>query len=703
MKRKEDVVSKIYRTCLVEDRILCWALVLLIVGTATVFNRSMFYTFYLPQLTLFWMVSFFIFLIGIQRKFLHGGKGKNSVSITVASTAFVASLVVVSIFSSQTWVSFTGLTARGAGAISYVLCVAIFYSVFKLGTRRSTDFIIWAFVITNAVVVLYALLQIFDLDPITWGAETQQVSIQVFSTLGNANFSSGYVGITIPLVIWAAFGSSISPTVKVMCGALLGGATIALVNFSSTQGDLAALFSLVILFHWIVRRPRSKRYQSAFIALPVSIIVGIIPLAISGESLRLPLLFPVITSFCAYLGTLIDEKHTFCVSERILTKRQWKIMVTFALAVGSLLGFLLRSRIIEELKSGLDQRFEFWKVAFSIFGDNPIFGTGLETYLSYFTSHRTKEHGVNWELVTSDSAHSVPIGFLSNGGIVLFLAYLSVIFVIGYFGVQAIKLAEGPRQHFFLAVFVAWIAYHLQSSVSIDTTGLMCTQWILGGILVAAGLPKAMSQKEIEKENSLRKNNQQVRETKFRILFSTISLFVVFVLVSLQIIAPYRANVLAFESEGLYLSGDIQKSEEKISRAIELDSRNPSYHQMLAVILENTGRKEAAFIEFEKNADLTPGDSRSASWVAYSAFALNDFDTAEDWFLKAVEYNPYSPNLMLEVAGFYTDMNQKERALTYLDLFESLETSQNSYWERAQQIYLYLGEKEKAESVEGLR
>ena len=252
MKRKENTVSQLFRNSSTGDRLLCCVLVLLIVGTPTVFYRSMFYTFYLPQLTLFWVASVLIFLIAVQQKFLYGKTEKSPISIKVSLGAFIGSLLIVSILSSQSWVSFTGLTARGAGAFSYILCVIIFYSVFKLGGRKPTDFLIWTFISTHAIVVLYALLQAFDLDPIDWGIETQQVGIQVFSTLGNANFSAGYVGITIPLVIWAAFGSDFRPVIKTICGALLGGSTIALVNFGSTQGDLVALFSLVVVFHWVV-------------------------------------------------------------------------------------------------------------------------------------------------------------------------------------------------------------------------------------------------------------------------------------------------------------------------------------------------------------------------------------------------------------------------------------------------------------------
>ena len=410
--------------------------------------------------------------------------------------------------------------------------------------------------------------------------------------------------------------------------------------------------------------------------------------------MRLPLILPIVTSLCAYFGTLLDKDETFCASEKFLSKRQWKLLLSFSVIAGSILAFLLRNQIIQELKSGLEQRFVFWRVGFSIFGDHPIFGTGLETYLNYFTSNRTKEHGVNWEGVISDSAHSVPIGFLSNGGIVLFTTYLGIVSVIGYFGVQAIKSSRGPRQHFFLAVFTAWLAYHLQSMVSIDTTGLMYTQWVLGGVLVAAGLSK--NQESTKTAETQSKNKRKTRSNSKNLLAVPL-LIVIFILLSFPLTSPFRANVLAFESEGLYLSGDFGKSEEKINQAIDLVSRTPSYHQMLAIIYQNAEWNEDAFFEFEKNAELQPGISEAALWAAYSAFGLGKHDAAEEWFLKASEYNPYSSNVMLAVAGFYIDINEKDKAFEFLNAFENLGTLEASYWARAKQMYVYLGEEEKAE------
>jgi hypothetical protein len=73
--------------------------------------------------------------------------------------------------------------------------------------------------------------------------------------------------------------------------------------------------------------------------------------------------------------------------------------------------------------------------------------------LTYFTTYRSVDQAVHWESLLSNSPHSVPLGFLSGGGLVLAVAYLTILLVIGYFGVQAIRVANGPLRLFYVAVF----------------------------------------------------------------------------------------------------------------------------------------------------------------------------------------------------------------------------------------------------------
>ena len=124
------------------DRLIYFVILFLIVGTPTVFYRSIFYSFYLPQLTIFWIFGFLTLLLFIYKIFSTGKVRKLPFLFSISLFFFVFALFMVSIFSELTWVSFTGLNARGAGAVSYLVCVAILISVFQLGQRSNLQIFI---------------------------------------------------------------------------------------------------------------------------------------------------------------------------------------------------------------------------------------------------------------------------------------------------------------------------------------------------------------------------------------------------------------------------------------------------------------------------------------------------------------------------------------------------------------------------------
>ena len=174
----------------VEDRAISVALTLLIILTPTVFYRSVHYTFYLPQLTIFWILGLFIFLIFLYKVLLSRDAYKVPILASTAVLFFVINLVLVSIFSEQTWQSFTGLNSRGAGAFSYLLCTIIFLTIFQLGQKKSLAFLSNAFICTHIIVATYTVLQKFGLDPVEWGSEAQLVGNLIFSTVEQSHFVS---------------------------------------------------------------------------------------------------------------------------------------------------------------------------------------------------------------------------------------------------------------------------------------------------------------------------------------------------------------------------------------------------------------------------------------------------------------------------------------------------------------------------------
>ncbi len=87
----------------------------MVVGVPTVFLRTAFTTFDVPQLTLLWVLAVAVVLVGVYRVLVTGVVERGPLALTVASVAFLAALVLTSVFSDQPWVAFTGLTVRGAG------------------------------------------------------------------------------------------------------------------------------------------------------------------------------------------------------------------------------------------------------------------------------------------------------------------------------------------------------------------------------------------------------------------------------------------------------------------------------------------------------------------------------------------------------------------------------------------------------------
>ena len=169
------------------DSLLVAVLVVLIIGTPTVFLRSAMLTFTIPQVTYLWVTAAAVLLIGLYRVLVSGEIDSGSLSYSVALLALAAALALITVTSPQPWVSFTGLSARGAGALTYLLCLALLHVVSGLARRRSSEPVVLAFVVAHFLVVQYALLQAYGLDPISWGVDTRFVGVQVFSTLGNGN------------------------------------------------------------------------------------------------------------------------------------------------------------------------------------------------------------------------------------------------------------------------------------------------------------------------------------------------------------------------------------------------------------------------------------------------------------------------------------------------------------------------------------
>ena len=439
--------------------------------------------------------------------------------------------------------------------------------------------------------------------------------------------------------------------------------------------------------------------SSLVVLLPAVVIAGL-PLASNAPSWWLLICLMGGFACCSALGTLQDRRrlrptnHELSHSAR---QRFWAVTMTAigAVAVG---GLLFWDKLADQVASGLEQRVEFWNVSLSIFRDSPFVGRGLETYLTYFTTYRSVDQAVHWESLLSNSAHSVPLGFMSGGGLVLAVAYLTILLVIGYFGVRAIRVANGPLRLFYVAVFSSWFAYHVQASVSMDTAGLVYTQWVLGGILVGGGASVSLPPLDLPwKPRMGRRVRRGDSALGNRRLVVTVAMTIVCFYCLGFLSEPLRADMAIYRGQQAIVNSDPATAEIEISRAIELEPRNGFYAENMAYLYEQLGLYELAFIETERGVRLQPGIPAMALKAARSALSAGRIGAAEGWYEYALEIGPNGASVLTESAAFYTHTGRSDRAKTLLESFESLESPDVAAWAVAKRTYEFLNLTEKAD------
>jgi len=681
-----------------------------VIAVPTVFFRRSFSVFDVPQLTLLWLLAAVVALVECCRFLATGQILQGHRALSFSSFGFLTALILSSAFSDQPWVAFTGLSARGAGAITYGLCLGLLLVVTRLGQRQSLRPLLLAFGVGHAVVVLYTLIQAYGLDPYNWGVGDVYVS-PVFSTLGNPNFSAGYVGLTLPIIVWAGFDSRLPIALSIPAGASIGASTVALSHLDSMQGGGAALLALGVLGLWVGPRRHYGRLVAAGIVLPVAAVITVVPALLdSPTGWTVPGLI-ALTASCAGLGRWWDRRTGGqergagevaagpAVRFVVEAKRYWWAWTAF-LFLALLTGFFLfGSRIVDELESGLRHRSEFWRVGLSIFSESPIVGMGLETYQEFFTSYRSVDHAVNWETVLSDSPHSVPIGILSGGGLFLALAYVALMAVILWFGARAVRHSSGPDVLFYGAVLTAWIAYHVQSLVSIDMPGLIHVQWVLGGILLSSGFDKGESGYRQSRGwrgrwlAAVFSSKHQLWRVAGVVLLCAASL----VLLVGPLTAPFRSDLAAYKAQQALSLADYQTAGDELLRAIDLQPRNALYAEGMALVYGESGLFSLAFEERARSARLRPGNPYLALLAAEAAVGLNRYDDAAQWIRRAVANEPYGSKVLAEASSLWIEIGRPEQAIQALDSFEVLRSPNTGAWQTARESYLALGENDKAE------
>lgn len=544
---------------------------------------------------------------------------------------FIAGLGVSVLFSENISQSFFGSYTRQAGYLSYLYYFSFFCllgfnlitalavdaeSYQKLLVKKLKRFLI-AGTITGTMISIYAVLQIFGIDFLTW-PEDPLLTGRAFSSLGQANFLASWLLLVIPISAYLTFSS---------------------VGFlKKFFFSLAALFQIIALF-------------------------------ITGSR-------GGVVAFCSLivisLGVILFKKIT-------TQKRRFFIVGAILIAVISILGisFLTPGRWQSGLdfKSGsLAARLDFYQASVDGFLLKPFFGYGLDNIDRVFIERYEKDWGVHSNIgVKNDRAHNIFLDWLLFGG----LLGLGLLLSIYYYAFRLIKeninrQLNGPS----LALGVGLLAYILSllfsfSFVSGELYFFAFLAWLL---VINISYSPGVSLENTDGYSKPTGFSQKI----FLGTIGFISLFFIISLIGGEV-RRYRADNYFQKSHYHLFQGDYRSAVYFLEQATEkaVDSVSRRYYQLAwaEFFSENYNKIDDDRLRadgatwLQESQQYILGDSFEEIFVRGKiAAALGDLETAKKNFQETSRLSPYWPKSYIELARVFVRLEQFQEALVYYQL-----------------------------------
>lgn len=626
----------------------------LVIAVPLVFWKSAFRVFALPKATLLvcgiWLLLAIRWLGGRD----HLKRHRLEPSLLMACGAFVLMLALSTVFAEDGWGSLTGSPHRYSGALTWFSYIMLFLLIATRSKgQRPLERLVSCIVVSHLGVLVYSLVQIGGVDPWRW-AESLSYGIQVTSTLGNPNFVSAFLAMSLPLVIGVILRSGIDRRIAACSGSMMALTLLVINHMGSTQGHVVVVACVLPVIYWSAVGPwRAKAAVLGAVGL-----LAISVLVVMGDVHNLGWVLGGVFGtglwglLCAEFGSrrgqcaVDDSGFRWRPSRRALIAGGVPVL---AAGLG-LLPFALRL-----VASNLDERRLLWSAGWKMFAERPVLGWGLSSYANNFARLRPAEHAERFGGFLSDSVHSVPFGLMIGGGAVLLLAYLSLQFVVLRVGLRGFARRDQGVQQLTVVLGSSWVAFHLQSLVSVDSVSLGYFQWVISGLLVAtANRSSEFDQKGGRQFWQLKFIGDRCPDSLPRLASGALIVCGLFLIPTVT--APLRADLAFNNAHWAEARRDLTEMRSELDRAVRLDKRNGFLLEKRAHLLAGTGQLEAAIADASRAAELLPGSAAAAAQVA--RYAAADWATsgrlsfAREWYRLAIERDPHSTSIVDEFERF---------------------------------------------------
>jgi len=506
-------------------------------------------------------------------------------------------LLVATVATDVKYTAIFGEFHRNNGLLSYLAMIILMASATLVFNLKSVNRYFTFLGIAGLVLSFYGLLQGLGMDPVGWKIDYNPF----ITTLGNPNFTSGFLGLAGIAVLYLALEAK-DPKFQVLY----------------SVGLLANLYIL-----W-----RSDSIQ------------GVFGFAIGAAVIVLVKIW------------LINRKYG-----------QASLIVAAALGTPVALAVLNIGPLASRLYQGtLRNRFDYWNAAIGMFKDHPIFGVGIDRFGEYYREYAVQNQIVQGQI--TDNAHSIYLQLLATGGLILFIPYVLLVLFITFIGLKSLIKSQGNDKFKVGGIFGIWLATIAVNIVTVDNLGVGVWFWITGGLLVAVSanqiqrsdIDQSKSEKVFKGKSTKSMNSESAFPVTYLASLILVILFLVLLVPALgksSTLYNFRANASSYTTQ-TYVQALVSGSKSA--------SNDPQYLIQLANLAFTQNAVNEAFVMIDQ---INKIDSRSYYgnyFAAYAFEALNKRSEAIKYRERLKELDPWNNASLIELIKNYLSLGDKASA-----------------------------------------
>lgn len=489
---------------------------------------------------------------------------------------FLAWFIVLVFRSEVIHTSIFGVQGRNMGFLSYLSLAVISIYLASISSEPIVKKTVFMFTIATTGLGLYGVLQILKLDPFNWKLVYQGI----IGNLGNPNFMS---------VMGALFGTS-----------------MAFWFLQTKQGNGIKLLSLAGFIVAVANIFFSRSTQGWIVLL-----IALTPLIF--------LKFQELSKFISRLFLAVVAAGSTLLAMAIFQ-------------TGPLSGLIYQQ--------SLSYRADFWRIAWKMASDNPLFGVGIDRYQNFYREYKTLEQV---RLVGaedfSDSAHNLYLHFAATGGFLFAGLLLALNVFVAYRFVIAMQISDTSKNLVAL-IFGVWLGIQAQSLISVDYPSIALWGWVF------AGLGVGLSYKGIERQTKQAQELGLKYVGHFVSIVASVAAFAILIPASnaqSELKTGFYAYVAKGDSAAIRIKSDFLKNIEA------KDSRNPTLPVLSANSLFQDEAFEASLEAAQRAIAIDSHDYRSWWFLASSLEKLGKRVEAIEAREMTVRLSPFNVANLLEL------------------------------------------------------